>query len=160
MTEEMESRHGHRWGPGGGEAEIGDKMEKKINWWSSWTPLDESWLLGYISLIPDLSKIRRMGFINPISRFCDKSGIKEIYPINPLSSDGVQEDHQLISRSILSPISASSPPGLHRWPWRLSTSPIMNLILMSFCCILSLISSSWCSLSLDSSLWPWLPLNL
>ena len=35
MTEEVESRHGHRWGPGGGEAEIGGEKEQEINWWSS-----------------------------------------------------------------------------------------------------------------------------
>ena len=35
MIEEVESRHGHRRSPGGGEAEIGDKMELEINWWSS-----------------------------------------------------------------------------------------------------------------------------
>ena len=35
MIEEVESRHGHRWSPGGVEAEIGDKKELEINWWSS-----------------------------------------------------------------------------------------------------------------------------
>ena len=62
MIEEMESRYGHRWSPGGEEAEIGGKMELEINWWSSWTPSDESGISSYISLIPEKFQIRLMGF--------------------------------------------------------------------------------------------------
>ena len=35
MIDEVDSRHGHRRSPRGGEAEIGRKKELEISWWSS-----------------------------------------------------------------------------------------------------------------------------